>query len=60
MTSAEVTSVDTSGKGVKATVKTKKGEEVLEADIILSAVGIKTNIENSMLLLRKEFYVLKN
>ncbi len=46
MTSAEVTKVDTSGKGVKATVKTKKGEEVLEADIILSAVGIKTNIEN--------------
>ncbi len=45
-TSAEVTSVDTSGEGVKATVKTKKGEEVLEADIILSAVGIKTNIEN--------------
>ena len=46
MTSAEVTSIDTSGKDVKATVKTKKGEEVLEADIILSAVGIKTNIEN--------------
>ena len=46
MTSAEVTSVDTSGDGVKATVKTKKGEEVLEADIVLSAVGIKSNIEN--------------
>ena len=46
MTSAEVTSVDTSGEGVKATVKTKKGEEVLEADVVLSAVGIKTNIEN--------------
>ncbi|PTX62651.1 dihydrolipoamide dehydrogenase [Kordia periserrulae] len=46
MTSAEVTSVDTSGDGVKAMVKTKKGEEVLEADIVLSAVGIKTNIEN--------------
>ncbi|MBP1841131.1 dihydrolipoyl dehydrogenase [Formosa algae] len=46
MTSAEVTTVDTSGDGVKATVKTAKGEEVLEADIILSAVGIKTNIEN--------------
>ena len=46
MTSAEVTSIDTSGKGVKATVKTSKGEEILEADIILSAVGIKTNIEN--------------
>lgn len=46
MTSSEVTQVDTSGKGVKATVKTKKGEETLEADIILSAVGIKSNIEN--------------
>ncbi|MEM6718179.1 MAG: dihydrolipoyl dehydrogenase [Bacteroidota bacterium] len=46
MTSAEVTSVDTSGEGVKATVKTKKGEQVLEADIVLSAVGIKTNIDN--------------
>ncbi|OYX25039.1 MAG: dihydrolipoyl dehydrogenase [Flavobacteriales bacterium 32-35-8] len=46
MTSAEVTKVDTSGNGVRATVKTSNGEEVLEADIILSAVGIKTNIEN--------------
>ncbi len=46
MTSSSVESVDTSGDGVKATVKTKKGEEVLEADIVLSAVGIKTNIEN--------------
>lgn len=46
MTSAEVTQVDTSGDGVKATVKTKKGEEILEADVVLSAVGIKTNIEN--------------
>ena len=46
MTSTEVSAVDTSGKGVKATVKTKKGEETLEADIVLSAVGIKTNIEN--------------
>lgn len=46
MTSAEVTSVDTSGDGVKATVKTAKGEVILEADILLSAVGIKTNIEN--------------
>jgi dihydrolipoamide dehydrogenase len=46
MTSAEVTKVDTSGEGVKATIKTSKGEEVLEADIVLSAVGIKTNIEN--------------
>lgn len=46
MTSSEVLSVDTSGNSVKATVKTPKGEEVLEADVVLSAVGIKTNIEN--------------
>ena len=46
MTNASVESVDTSGKGIKATVKTKKGEEILVADIVLSAVGIKTNIEN--------------
>ncbi|WP_378174520.1 dihydrolipoyl dehydrogenase [Aquimarina sp. SS2-1] len=46
MTNSSVESVDISGDGVKATVKTKKGEEILEADIVLSAVGIKTNIEN--------------
>ena len=46
MLKSSVESVDTSGKGVKATVKTKKGTEILEADIVLSAVGIKSNIEN--------------
>ena len=46
LTSTEVTSVDTSGEGIKATIKTKKGEDILEADLVLSAVGIKTNIEN--------------
>ena len=46
MISSSVEAVDTSGEGVVATVKTKKGEEKLEADIVLSAVGIKTNIEN--------------
>ncbi|PKP14335.1 MAG: dihydrolipoyl dehydrogenase [Bacteroidetes bacterium HGW-Bacteroidetes-3] len=46
MTSSSVESVDISGDGVKAVVKTKKGEEILEADIVLSAVGIKSNIEN--------------
>ena len=46
MTKAEVTSVDTKGKGVTATIKTAKGEEKLQADIVLSAVGIKSNIEN--------------
>ncbi|MEZ7495362.1 dihydrolipoyl dehydrogenase [Leeuwenhoekiella aequorea] len=45
MTNSSVESVDTSGEGVIATVKTAKGEEKLQADIILSAVGIKTNIE---------------
>ncbi|MCF6351188.1 MAG: dihydrolipoyl dehydrogenase [Flavobacteriaceae bacterium] len=46
MTNASVTAVDTLGEGVIATIKTKKGEETLEADILLSAVGIKSNIEN--------------
>uniref|UniRef100_UPI00404A83B0 dihydrolipoyl dehydrogenase n=1 Tax=Flavobacterium sp. TaxID=239 RepID=UPI00404A83B0 len=46
MTNSSVEKVDTSGEGVKATVKTAKGEEILEADIVLSAVGIKSNIEN--------------
>ena len=46
MTSSEVTKADTSGNGVKVTVKTPKGEEIIEADVVLSAVGIKTNIEN--------------
>ncbi|PCH73412.1 MAG: dihydrolipoyl dehydrogenase [Flavobacteriaceae bacterium] len=46
MLKSSVESVDVSGDGVKATVKTKKGTEILEADILLSAVGIKSNIEN--------------
>ena len=45
-TSAEVTSVDTSGSGCKVSVKTKKGEETIECDIVLSAVGVIANIEN--------------
>ncbi len=44
-TSAEVTAVDTKGKGCKVTVKSKKGEEVIECDIVLSAVGVTTNLE---------------
>ena len=44
-TSSEVTSVDTKGKGCKVTVKTSKGEEVIECDVVLSAVGIASNIE---------------
>ena len=46
MTNSSVEKVDTLGNGVKAFVKTSKGEEILEADILLSAVGIKSNIEN--------------
>lgn len=46
MTSAEVTAVDTKGKGVIATVKTKTGEVKLEADVMISAVGIVSNLEN--------------
>lgn len=45
MTNSSVEKVDTSGKTVKATVKTKKGEEIIEADVVLSAVGIVSNIE---------------
>ncbi|WP_187263297.1 dihydrolipoyl dehydrogenase [Pontibacter beigongshangensis] len=46
MTNASVESVDTSGEVCKAKVKTAKGEETLEAEIVLSAVGIQTNLEN--------------
>ncbi|MFD3001735.1 dihydrolipoyl dehydrogenase [Pontibacter toksunensis] len=46
MTDSSVESVDTSGKLCKVKVKTAKGEESLEAEIVLSAVGIQTNLEN--------------
>ncbi len=45
LTSSSVEKVDTSGKKCKVTIKTKKGEEVVEADIVLSAVGITPNTE---------------
>ena len=45
MTSSEVTSVDTGGNGVKAKVKTQNGEVELEADVLLSAIGVAANIE---------------
>ncbi len=44
-TSSSVESVDTSGAGCKVKVKTKKGEEIIDCDIVLSAVGIETNLE---------------
>jgi dihydrolipoamide dehydrogenase len=45
MTKSTVESVDTSGSGCKVSVKTEKGNVVLEADIVLSAVGVVTNLE---------------
>lgn len=45
LTGVSVESVDTSGEGCRVVVKTKKGEEVIDCDIVLSAVGISTNIE---------------
>lgn len=45
MVGSSVESVDTKGKKCKVNIKTKKGNEVVEADIVLSAVGIETNLE---------------
>jgi dihydrolipoamide dehydrogenase len=45
-TSAEVTAVDTKGAGCVATVKTATGEIKIECDVVLSAVGMATNLEN--------------
>ncbi|MCX6291995.1 MAG: dihydrolipoyl dehydrogenase [Bacteroidetes bacterium] len=45
MLESTVESVDTSGSNCKVKVKTKKGEEILECDVVLSAVGITSNLE---------------
>lgn len=42
---SEVTAVDTKGKNCVATVKTPDGQISVEADVVLSAVGISTNLE---------------
>jgi dihydrolipoamide dehydrogenase len=46
MTNASVEAVEANGDGVKARVKTATGDIFLEADVVLSAVGIAANIEN--------------
>ena len=46
MTDSLVESVDTSGEKCRVTIKTSKGAEVIETDIVLSAVGVTSNIEN--------------
>ncbi len=45
-TSTSVESVDTSGDKCKVSIKGKKGEDIIETDIVLSAVGVSTNVEN--------------
>jgi dihydrolipoamide dehydrogenase len=46
MTKSIVEEVDTKGKKCKVKIKTSKGEEIIETDIVLSAVGITSNIED--------------
>jgi dihydrolipoamide dehydrogenase len=46
MTESAVENVDTAGAGCKVNVKTKTGNVTLEADIVLSAAGVVTNLEN--------------
>jgi dihydrolipoamide dehydrogenase len=46
MTESSVESVDTAGALSKVKIKTKTGEKVIEAEIVLSAVGIQSNLEN--------------
>ncbi len=45
MTNSSVESVDNSGELLKANVKTPTGNVTLEAEIVLSAVGIASNLE---------------
>ncbi len=45
MTEATVESVDTTGDLCKVTINTKKGEVIVEAEVVLSAVGIATNVD---------------
>ena len=46
MTESSVEKVDVVGDRCVVTVKTKNGEEKLECDIVLSAAGVQTNLEN--------------
>lgn len=45
MVNSSVEAVDTSGTGCKVSVKTQKGMETIECDVVLSAVGVTTNLE---------------
>ena len=46
LTSSSVESADTSGEKIKVSIKTPKGIETVETDIVLSAVGVTPNIED--------------
>jgi dihydrolipoamide dehydrogenase len=46
MTGSSVETIDTSKEKCLITIKTQKGQEVIEADIVLSAVGITPNLED--------------
>lgn len=46
LTNSTVESVDTSTGKCVSTVKTKKGIETFETDVVLSAIGITPNVEN--------------
>ena len=46
MTNTEVLSVDTKGKGCKVKYKSGDKEEIIDCDIVLSAVGVQTNVDN--------------
>ena len=46
MTNSSVEKVEKSSKGCEVHVKTKKGMETRNCDVVLSAVGIQPNIEN--------------
>ena len=46
MTNSSVEKVNVTDNGCEVLVKTKKGDETIKADIVLSAVGITANIEN--------------
>ncbi len=45
-TNSTVEKVDTSGKGAKVFVKTPDGEKTFDVDVVLSAAGVVSNIEN--------------
>ncbi len=46
MVESAVENVDTSGKGCKVNIKTKTGNQTIECDVVLSAAGVVTNLEN--------------